>query len=373
MDNEERFNLITRNLEEVLTPNDLKELIEKGVPLKHYIGFEISGKLHIGSAILGMMKVRDYQKAGVDTSIFLADWHTWINNKLGGDKEKIRKAAEYFKEVFRASIKLLGGNPEKLRMISGSDLYHNNDKYWETVIEIAKHTTLARALRSITIAGRKEKEGVNFALLLYPLMQVADIFVQRVNLAHAGMDQRKAHVIARDVALSLNNNPLEIDGKKYKPIALHHPLLPGLRLPPGKNPQEMSKEELSSLKMSKSIPGSAIFVTDNREEVEKAVMNAYCPAKDVSYNPVLIWAKLLVFNEGKMLYIKRPEKFGGDKVYETYEEIEKDFGEGKLHPLDLKKAMSEYINDLLESIRKHFSQGRPKQLKEFMDNIVITR
>ena len=49
MDIEERFKLITRNLEEVLTPGDLKKLLEKEVPLKHYIGFEISGKLHLGS------------------------------------------------------------------------------------------------------------------------------------------------------------------------------------------------------------------------------------------------------------------------------------------------------------------------------------
>jgi len=373
MDIEERFKLITRNLEEVLTPGDLKKLLEKEVPLKHYIGFEISGKLHLGSAILSMMKVRDYQKAGVDTSVFLADWHTWINNKLEGKKENINKAAKYFEEVFKISLKTVGGDPEKLRILKGSELYHNNDKYWETVIDVAKHTTLSRMMRSITIAGRKEGESVNFALLIYPAMQVADIFTQGINLAHSGIDQRKAHVVAREVALSLETSPLIHEGEKYKPIALHHPLLPGLKLPPGKNPKEMTKEELSALKMSKSIPGSAIFVTDTREEVEKAVMNAYCPAKDTSYNPVLTWAKLLIFNEDKLLEVKRPEKYGGDKTYESYDQLEEDFVNGSLHPLDLKKAVAEYINDLLEPIREHFSKGRARELKEFMDSLTVTR
>ena len=201
MDIERRFELITRNTEEILTASDLRLFLETGVKLKHYIGFEISGKMHLGTGLMTMAKVKDFIDAKADVSIFLADWHTWINNKLGGDREVIKRiAVGYFKEGFKASMKCLGADPKKLKFVLGSELYHNNDEYWATFVEISKHTTLARIRRSITIMGRKEGEAVNFAMLLYPPMQVADIFIQGITLPHTGIDQRKAQVIAREVA-----------------------------------------------------------------------------------------------------------------------------------------------------------------------------
>ena len=62
--------------------------------------------------------------------------------------------------------------------------------------------------RSITILGRKEGEQHDFAKLIYPAMQAADIFALGVHIAQAGMDQRKAHVVARDVATKMRINPL---------------------------------------------------------------------------------------------------------------------------------------------------------------------
>src|SRR4029078_11103878 len=192
------IDLITRNLDEVLTREDLAALLESGTPLRHYIGFEISGKIHLGTGLVCMGKVKDFVDAGVQCTIFLADWHSCINDKLGGDQPTIRRMAyEYFAEGLKASFRCVGGDPSKLSFVLGSDLYHNNDRYWETMVDVAKNTTLARMQRSITILGRREGESVDFAKMLYPAMQVADIFIQGVNIAHAGMDQRKAHVVAR--------------------------------------------------------------------------------------------------------------------------------------------------------------------------------
>ena len=96
--------LITRNLEEVITRDDLERLVATGTPLKHYIGFEISGKIHLGTGLVCMSKVKDFVDAGVDCTIFLADWHSWINDKLGGDRETIRRIAlGYFAEGMKAS------------------------------------------------------------------------------------------------------------------------------------------------------------------------------------------------------------------------------------------------------------------------------
>src|SRR3989344_3646872 len=201
MDSESGLQLILRNTEEVMTLEDLRRFLETGMKLKHYIGFEISGKIHLGTGLMCMSKVKDFADAGVDVSLFLADWHAWINDKLGGDMEVIKKVAgDYFKEGLKASFECFGGDSEKLKFVLGSDLYHHNDDYWATVIDVSKNTTLGRMQRSITIMGRKEGEQVDFAKMLYPPMQVADIFIQGINLPHAGLDQRKAQVIAREVA-----------------------------------------------------------------------------------------------------------------------------------------------------------------------------
>lgn len=376
-DAEKRFELIKRNTEEILGEDEILELLKNNEKLKHYIGFEISGKIHLGTGLMCMAKVDDFMKAGIDCSIFLADWHSWINDKLGGDREKIKKLAQgYFKEGLIASLLCLNGNPEKLKFVLGSELYHNNDDYWATVVDVSKNTSLARINRSITIMGRKEGESVDFAKLLYPPMQVADIFIQGVNIPHAGLDQRKAQVIARDVALKMKISPLMNKKKELiKPKAIHHHLILGLQKPNiWPVPKEQMQELWSQMKMSKSIPDSAVFITDSPEEIKRKITKAFCPEKEIGFNPILDWVKYIIFrNEDAKLEIKRPEKFGGNKIYESYLELEKDFAQGNLHPMDLKNAVADKIIDILEPARKHFEKPSIKKMEEEMDKLLITR
>jgi len=377
MDLEAKFDLIKRNTEEVMTEEDLKNLLDSGMKLKHYIGFEISGKIHLGTGLMCMSKVKDFIDAEIDVSIFLADWHSWINDKLGGDRETIKKVAGgYFKEGLKASLKCVGGDPDKLKFVLGSDLYHNNDEYWATVIEISKYTTLARIRRSITIMGRKEGEAVDFAKLIYPPMQVADIFIQGIHLPHAGLDQRKAQVIARDVALKLKIKPLlDSRGNKIKPVAVHHHLILGLGKPPmWPIPKDRLQELWSALKMSKSKPDTCIFIHDAPEEIRRKIKNAFCPEGEVEFNPVLDWVKYLIFRDEKSeLLVERPQKYGGNITYYSYEDLEKDFLEKKLHPLDLKNAVAEKLIKILEPARKHFEQPRVKKMLEELEQMIITR
>src|SRR3989338_7074723 len=157
MNIEQKSNLIKHNIAEVLTEEDLKMLLESGEQIKHYIGFEISGKVHLGTVLTCIQKVKNFMDAGAECTIFLADWHTWINEKLGGNFETIKRVAvDYFKEAMSVAFECIGGDPKKLKFVLGSDLYHNTNTYWETVIDVAKHVTLSRMQRSITILGRKE-------------------------------------------------------------------------------------------------------------------------------------------------------------------------------------------------------------------------
>ena len=375
MDIEKKVELITRKpTEEVLTVDNLRDLLEVGMSLQHYIGFEISGYIHLGTGLMAGAKIADFQKAGIKTRVYLADWHSWINDKLGGDLEVIQKVAlGYFKEGMKQSIKVMGGDPDKVEFVLASEILERGD-YWRTIIDISKNVTLARMMRSITIMGRQMGEAIDFAKLIYPAMQVADIFYQGVNIAHAGMDQRKAHVIAREVAEKLKYHPLVWDGKKVKPVAVHHHLLLGLQEPP-KWPiggEEEFKEIKAQMKMSKSKPYSAVFIHDTPEEIREKLRKAFCPAKEVNYNPVLDWAEHIIFREEPAEFtIHRPAKFGGDVTYTTFEELKRDFAEGKLHPLDLKNAVAEYLIELLKPIREYFEK-HPEPL-ELMREIKITR
>ncbi len=369
-----RMALISHNVEEILTASDLEKLLATGEPIQHYIGFEISGKIHIGTGLMCMSKVRDFMDAGIDCSIFLADWHTWINEKLGSDREVIKRVAvSYFKEGMKASLKCFGRDPEKLKFVLGSELYHDNDAYWGTMIDVSKNTSLARMQRSITILGRKEGEGVDFAKLIYPAMQVADIFAMNVKLAQAGLDQRKAHVIARDTALQIRTNPLRnAAGEQIKPIAIHHHLLLGLRKPAmWPPPTENLQDFWASMKMSKSDPTSAIFIHDSEDEIRTKIRKAFCPPGEVDFNPVLDWTKYLIFNEpGAALAIDRTSDNGGPVGFDSFDAVADAYRSGSLHPMDLKAGVTDALVRLLAPAREHFAQPKQRAMLEELDQLM---
>jgi tyrosyl-tRNA synthetase len=372
----ERMALVERGAEEILTRDELHALLEEGAPLKHYIGFEISGMIHLGTGLMCMSKVRDFIEAGFEATILLADWHSWINDKLGGDRAIIREIAlGYFAEGMKASLRCVGGDPGAVNFVLGSDLYRDNEDYWATVVEVSKHTSLARMQRSISIMGRQEGEAVDFAKLLYPPMQVADIFVQGVTLAHAGMDQRKAHVIARDVARQLKIRPLlaEDGHARRKPVAVHHPLILGLGKPPvWPMPLEKSRDLLTSMKMSKSDARSAIFIHDSPDEIRTKVRRAFCPPGEASFNPILDWARHLVFglDEGRTLLVHRRHDPG--TTFDSYEQLEAAYVRQQVHPMDLKDAVAERLVELLGPARRHFEEPIPRAGLQRLEQVLAS-
>ena len=364
MTNDDRAKLITRNLEELLTKQELDHLIESGTPLKHYIGFEISGKLHIGH-FFQLMKVKDMQDAGAETIIWLADMHSAINDKLDGNLETIKRVGrEYFMEAMKVLFTCIGGNPEKLIFKFCSEEYATNGNFWLTFLEMGKGTNLARTLRSITIMGREQTQDLDTAKLMYPIMQASDIFLLQTNIAQAGIEQRKVHVVARESALRIKTFPLkDIKGNQIKPVALHTPILLGLTTRVESTTGERDEVAMRT-KMSKSKADSAVSVHDATEDIIKKINQAYAPEGegDALSNPLLNWVRYLVFYaQTETLTIKRAPQFGGDIVYESYDHLEKDYKSKKLHPMDLKGALAEWLITTLEPIRRSFEDPKLKE------------
>ncbi|MBN1539211.1 MAG: tyrosine--tRNA ligase [Candidatus Thermoplasmatota archaeon] len=218
MDEKQRLELVLDGAEEMVTEKELAELLRENAEPKAYVGYEPSGFVHIGWLII-TKKIEKLIEAGFVVDILLADWHAFINDKFGGDLEKIKVCGEYFMDCYRAYG--LGNQIEegKLNFRWASEMANSAD-YWEKVLRIAKSASLSRIKRAMTVMGRKENEGdLDSSKFLYPSMQAADIFHLDVDLAVGGMDQRHAHMLARDAADKL--------GWK-KPIALHTPMLSSL-------------------------------------------------------------------------------------------------------------------------------------------------
>lgn len=362
MTSDEKLKLITRNLEEILTEEELKQLIDSGTPLKHYIGLEISGKAHVGWLFM-MQKIKDLQDAEVEVNILLADWHTWLNKKLDGNLDTAKRLArDYFEQALRAIAASAGVDSSKINFILGSELYEElGNDYWALVVKVAKATTLSRMLRSTTIMGRKEADISDTAMLIYPAMQSADIFALSVNIAHAGTDQRNVHVVAREAAAEL--------GEK-KPVAIHHHLLQGLMQPEFITDENGKKTlDLEAAKMSKSKPSSAIFIHDEPEEIKSKINAAYAPEGDVEFNPILDWAKHLIFYSEGSLTIKRDERWGVEKSYTNYQDLEKDYAEKLLHPQDLKGAVAEWLIEKLAPAREYFADPKRKAALEEIEKL----
>ncbi len=313
--------ILRRPTEEVVKLEWLEEL--KG--RKHYIGYEVSGLIHLGTYST-LLKVKDLKEAGFDVHVLLADYHSMINRKLGGDVELIREVAEgYFAKMVKKVV--------DAKVVMASELYDSS--YWEKVLRIGGMSTVSRVKRTITIMGREAGDSIPVSFLIYPLMQVADIFQLDVDVAQAGMDQRKAHMLALEVGEKM----------KWKRVMyIHTHLIPSLA-----GPDE---------KMSKSRPSSAVFVHDSEEEIREKLRKAYCPAGVVEGNPVIdILLHIIHRDDGERIRIERPAKFGGDWEGNVKEFLSA-FAAKEIHPLDVKAYVAERLTEMLKPFRELSEEER---------------
>jgi len=268
-----------------------------------------------------LIKLRELSDAGFKVKILLADVHAMLNRK--GDEKEIGKEVKSWKKTLRA----LGNDFE---VVLGSDFQFKKE-YQFDVMRLAQSTSISRGLRSMQEIARDVKNAT-ISQLWYPLMQAVDIKYLEADIALGGMEQRKVHMVAKDMAKILD----------YDFVAFHTPLITSL-----KGPGE---------KMSKSIKGSGISVVDSREEIKKTIKGAYCPERESDDNPVLQISEFIIFPLLKVFKVKRDKKFGGNLKIKTYEELEKIYVSGKLHPLDLKNAVSDHLEEIVGPIRKNFSK-----------------
>ena len=317
--------------EEVVYEDELNNLLNNKENIIAYDGFEPSGRMHLAQGLLRANNVNKFTDAGIKFKFWVADWFALMNLKLGGDLNKIQNAGKLMIETWKAS----GMNLDKVEFIWSSDeINRRSDEYWRIVLDIATKFNLTRIKKCTQIMGREESDDLAASQIFYPVMQAADVFFLDVDICSLGMDQRKVNMLCREYSKKAK--------RKFAPVIVSHHMVMGLD---------------GSDKMSKSDPDNAIFMDDSEQDVKRKIKKAFCKPKEVEGNPLLDWTKWILFPILGKIIIPADEKWGTpEKIYNSYEDLEKDFSEEIVHPNDLKKAMTVHINQLLEPVRKHFEE-----------------
>ncbi len=311
------YELITRNAEEVVTEDEVRELAEDPEGTRVYVGYEPSGVLHIGH-LLTANKLIDCQEAGMDVVVLLADVHAYLNGK--GTFEEIRETAERMRAQFVA----YGLDEKQTEFVYGSE-YQLAEEYTLDLHELELSTTLNRAQRAM--AEIQSGETAKVSHVVYPLMQALDIEYLDVDIAIGGLDQRKVHMLAREGLPELDYD--------VRP-AIHTPIIADLTTGEGK----MSSSE-----------GVTVSMEDSAAELEEKVNSAFCPPErdpegDLE-NPVLELFEYHVFPRFESVTVERPDEYGGDVIYEEYDRLAADLDDGELHPADAKATLASYLDELI--------------------------
>ncbi|MCU4750836.1 tyrosine--tRNA ligase [Halobacteria archaeon AArc-curdl1] len=322
------YDLLTRNVDEVVTDEEVREVASDPDGKRVYVGYEPSGVLHLGH-LLTANKLIDLQNAGMQVVILLADVHAYLNGK--GTFEEIRETAEQMRAQFLA----YGLEESQTEFVYGSS-YQLEEDYVLDVHELELSTTLNRAQRAM--AELQGDETAKVSHVVYPLMQALDIEYLDLDLAVGGMDQRKVHMLMREELPKL--------GYDARPC-LHTPIVADLTTGEGK--------------MSSST-GVTISMEDSMADLEEKVNSAFCPpTRDPEgdlENPVLELFEYHVFPRFERVLVERPDKYGGDLEYDGYEALAADLGSGKLHPADAKGTLASYLDELIAPGREKLREIR---------------
>ena len=148
--------------EECISSAELKNLIlakgrgsgnANGINL--YDGFEPSGRMHIAQGVFKAMNVNKCTFEGTNSTFvfWVADWFALMNDKMGGDLDKIKTVGEYLIEVWKAAGMDLSHVVFKW---ASEEITTQADKYWPQMLDVARRFNITRIKKCCQIMGRLE-------------------------------------------------------------------------------------------------------------------------------------------------------------------------------------------------------------------------
>ncbi|WP_435076065.1 tyrosine--tRNA ligase [Halococcus sp. AFM35] len=325
MNDSERNHLVTRNTAEVVTEEELDGLLDDDPTI--YIGYAPTGEMHIGH-FTTIRKLADFLRADLDVTVLIADLHAHLDDEKS-PFELLDARTTYYRAAIEGMVEAAGADPDEISFVQGRD-FELSSEYSLDLLRMAADTTVSRVQRAGSEVVR-QSENPKLGGLIYPLMQTLDIDALDADIAYGGIDQRGIYMLSRELFAKRDEEP---------PVCVFAPLLSGL----------------AGGKMSASDATSKVNLTDDPETVAEKLQGAYCPQGEVTDNGVLEYLEYLVFpifdERGESFVVERPDEYGGDLVYESYDELEDDFVSEELHPQDLKNAAAESISAVIDPIRE---------------------
>ncbi len=333
MNKQQKYDLITRNLQEVVGEEQLKKILSKR-NLKVYMGTAPTGKPHLGYFVT-IFKLADFLQAGCEVTFLFADLHAYLDN-MKSSWALLDKRIKYYELAIKSMLKTIGVPLTKLKFVKGSDYQLKKDY----TLDMYKMSALVTT-RDTQRAGAdvvKQTKTPKMSGLLYPILQSLDEEYLGVDAQYGGMDQRKIFMFAGE-------NLPKIGHKKR--IHLLSYLIPGL-----------GKEG----KMSSSDPNSKIELDDDSKTIKKKINKAFCTDGVVQGNGLLAILEFIIFpkleKDGKRFVINRPEQYGGKIVYDNYKDVEKDFSNNKLSSIDLKQGLGDELVKFLKPLKKVLDKNK---------------
>jgi tyrosyl-tRNA synthetase len=335
MDITSRFDLITKDLAEVLGTKELLEQLETNDKFTIYWGTSPTGKPHIGY-LVPLIKLAHFVKANCRVIVLFADLHAYLDAlKTSWDLLKFR--TEYYEIIIKKLLQILGVDTAHVFFVKGTD-FQLTPRYSLDVYKMLSKVSLRDAQRAGTEVVKQcdDPSRQLMSSLIYPCLQALDEEYLNVDAQFGGIDQRKIFTMSQEVLPSL--------GYK-KRIHLMNPMIPSFN------------RISSGGKMSSSDSDSKIDLLDSDSDISRKLNKAFCQEGNVIENPLLIFCKYVVFPILELknipeFIITRPIKFGGDIAFREYDELEKVFYERLLHPSDLKNALGIFLVELLKPLRE---------------------
>jgi tyrosyl-tRNA synthetase len=339
-ENQNKYNLITKGLAEIIGDTELKEKLSTGNPLKVYWGTSPTGSPSF-AYFLPMIKICQLIKAGCVVTILFADLHAYLDAmKTTWDLLKIR--TEYYQIVIKEIISSLGGDVNKIKFVKGSD-YQLTPEYTIDVYKFLSKVTIEHAQK----AGAevvKQSDNPLMSGLVYPLLQVLDEVYLNTDAELGGLDQRKIFMMSRDHLQKLG----------YKSnIHLMNPMIPSINSKSGE-------------KMSSSEPNSKIGLLDGTKEIKKKINKGFLEESNTDSGLFKI-LELIVFPSLELkgldkFVINRDEKWGGKLEFSSFEEVKTLYESNSIAPPDIKLGLGDYIDGLVKPIRDKFEEPEMKEL-----------
>lgn len=327
MNSEKKFELITRDLQEVVGEDKLKEILKER-DIKVYWGTAPTGRPHLGYFV-PMFKIADMLEAGCQVTILFADMHAYLDN-MKTDWVLLDYRTKYYEFLITEMLKHIGVPTTKLKFVKGTDFQLGA----EYTLDLYKMSALSTT-RDTQKAGAevvKQLDTPKMSSLLYPILQALDEQYLEVDAQFGGVDQRKIFMFAREFLPKIGYE---------KRIHLMNHLIPGLG---------------ESGKMSSSEPNSKIDFDDDDAKIKSKINKAFCVDGQVEGNGLLAILKFIVFKqlerEERIFVVERPEKYGGNIEFKTYKEVEKAFADKILSSIDLKSGLTAELIRFISPLRE---------------------